>query len=766
MPIRITGLNSGLDTESIISALVSSYSYKTDKYKKAQTKLSWKQDAWKELNTKIYSLYKNVGNLRLESSYNLKSATVSDSTKVSVTAGANAVNGSYSVQVTQLAKSAYLTGAKVQHGTKATTKLSELGYTGKDTEITLSVGGKEQKIKVTKDTTIQEIVTMLRNGGNDKESNVLNASFDEGNGRFFVSAKKSGAAGDFELSANDSNGEKILTLLGLNTASSMDYEELAKYADLTTEQINTISTVKQQKENYQNAIDYIKAQAVVYDVESAYTGSDKDAKLARLKELMKKGDLGGKFVDADGKEISFPKNAKGMYEITDENGQTVEMTEEGVKAWMNEKKPEFRALSDEYESLLVDFKLAGVSSTGEIAINENAIEEYKKSSAIKEELVKNADSHLTALLTQADTAIADAGGNSTEVLKAIEKFTAEMEYEVKSAANTLAGFSKVDKVPAGMTAEEIAEFMEKADNAKDVVNGLATPVYQEGARKIQGTDAIIYVNGAQYTGDSNTFSVNGMTITATGVTGEYNPYSSDVVQVNVNTDTQGIYDKVKDFLSQYNSLINEMTALYNAASAKGYEPLTSEEKDSMSDSEVEKWEEKIKDSLLRRDNTLSGLINTMTSAMSRGAQVNGKTYYLSDFGIKTLGFLNAPKNEHNAYHIDGDEDDVNTSGATDKLMAAIAEDPDSVIGFMKELSSNLYKDIDAKMKSTSMSSSYTVYNDKEMASEYSDYTSLITKWQDRLAQQEEYYYNKFAQMESAMAKLNSQSSSLSGFFGM
>ena len=40
MPIRITGLASGLDTESIISALVSSYNYKTNKYKKAQTKLS------------------------------------------------------------------------------------------------------------------------------------------------------------------------------------------------------------------------------------------------------------------------------------------------------------------------------------------------------------------------------------------------------------------------------------------------------------------------------------------------------------------------------------------------------------------------------------------------------------------------------------------------------------------------------------------------------------------------------------------------------
>ena len=71
MPIRITGLNSGLDTEAIISALVSSYSYKTNKYKKAQTKLSWKQDAWKTLNTKVYSFYTSLDSLRFSKNYNL-----------------------------------------------------------------------------------------------------------------------------------------------------------------------------------------------------------------------------------------------------------------------------------------------------------------------------------------------------------------------------------------------------------------------------------------------------------------------------------------------------------------------------------------------------------------------------------------------------------------------------------------------------------------------------------------------------------------------
>ena len=209
-----------------------------------------------------------------------------------------------------------------------------------------------------------------------------------------------------------------------------------------------------------------------------------------------------------------------------------------------------------------------------------------------------------------------------------------------------------------------------------------------------------------------------------------------------------------------------MTKLYNADSAKGYEPLTDDEKDAMSDTEVEKWEEKIKASLLRRDDTLSGVLSAMTGAMSKSYEVNGKTYNLSSFGIQTLGFLNAPKNEHNAYHIDGDEDDANTSGKTDKLMAALNEDPDAVIGFMQQLASGLYSAVDTKMKSTTLSSVYTVYNDKEMASEYSDYTSLISKWEDRLEQQQEYYYDKFAQMETALSKLNSQTSSLSGLMGM
>lgn len=57
MAIRISGLTSGLDTDSIVQELVSAYSTKKENIEKKQTKLSWTQDAWKEMNTKIYGFY-------------------------------------------------------------------------------------------------------------------------------------------------------------------------------------------------------------------------------------------------------------------------------------------------------------------------------------------------------------------------------------------------------------------------------------------------------------------------------------------------------------------------------------------------------------------------------------------------------------------------------------------------------------------------------------------------------------------------------------
>ena len=283
-------------------------------------------------------------------------------------------------------------------------------------------------------------------------------------------------------------------------------------------------------------------------------------------------------------------------------------------------------------------------------------------------------------------------------------------------------------------------------------------LYNTEAVKIDGADAEIKLNGATFTSNSNNFSINGLTITAKEVT-------TSVVNLVTDTDVDAVYNNIKDFFKQYNEIINEMDSLYNADSAKGYEPLTDEEKEALSEKEVEKWEEKIKKSLLRRDTTLNSVASMLKSTMLSTYEINGKTMSLASLGIKTGNYFTMKDNEKNAFHIDGDPDDSTSANNDDKLKAAIAADPESVSEFFTNLANDLYSKLGERMKSTTLSSAFTVYNDKQMNTEMSQYDAQIKKWEKYVSDQEEFWYKKFTAMEKALAQLQSSTSALSGLFG-
>ena len=567
MAMRVSGLNSGLDTDAIVQELVSAYSKKTEKYEKEQTKLGWKQEIWKGLNTKVNSLYKSVGDMRFSSAYSTKKTTSSDATKATVSASGASVTGTQKLHIISTAQSGYLTGGvlnRVKPGkdkdgnddwkVRSDTKLSDLGYDGKETSFKITTWDESKQkevqkdIKVTSDSTVNDVLKQLQEAG-------LNASIDEDNGRIFLSSKTTGLHSNFLI------------------------------------------------------------------------------------------------------EAATAKSVPDM----DENGN-VKLGADG-----NPLMKDIDLSDDEKEASKILLNLLGLDSS------------------------------------------------------------------------------------------------ETATNR---------------ATKIEGSDARIVLNGVEFTNNSNNFTINGLSIAVSGVTDvasdvldaygriDFSKLKDDTaIALTTAVDSQGIYDKIKDFLTNYNNIINEITKLYNADSAKDYEPLTDDEKDQMSDTEIGKWETKIKDSLLRRDNSLGTLMNAMTSAMNRGITINGRDYALSSFGISTLGYLNSVKNEQNAYHIDGDEDDENTSGKEDKLMAAITSDPDTVVEYMKQLSTNLYKAIDKQMTATDLRSKYSIYNDKELDKQYTNYTKTIKEWEDKVSDKEEYYYKQFSAMETALSKLQSQTSSLSGLLG-
>ncbi|SDB68912.1 flagellar filament capping protein FliD [Butyrivibrio sp. INlla16] len=285
------------------------------------------------------------------------------------------------------------------------------------------------------------------------------------------------------------------------------------------------------------------------------------------------------------------------------------------------------------------------------------------------------------------------------------------------------------------------------------------PVYNEGA------DAQITLNGVEYKSNNNTFDINGLTITAKQVASDISLTTSD--------DTSGIYDMVKGFIKEYNDLIGEMYTLYNADSGKDYDILTKEQKDEMTDDEIEEWNKKIDESLLSKDPTIFRVMSEMKNIMMNTYNLGeideetGKEIKTSfwSFRISTLGYFESEEGDRAKWHIYGDEDDDKTSGKEDRLKKKIETDPELVRNFFKNLSKDLYTKLGDMMKSTEFSSAYTLYEDKQMKTQVDKYKTQLKDAQDKLGKMEDKYYDKFAQMEKAMTKLNEQTNSLAGMLG-
>jgi len=467
-------------------------------------------------------------------------------------------------------------------------------------------------------------------------------------------------------------------------------------------------------------------------------------------------------VNGEEKELTFNSDTK-MKDVVSS------LREAGLNANFDETNSRF-FVSSAKSGKDNDFELTGADTNSVLALsmlglNTQGLTQPNKANMEKEALDKYTNSYNDLVKKLADP---DLEHNDR----------VQLEFELSNVRRMVEvdGDGKVTGL-SQQAKDEVSEEYTRLDNLYNDLSG--SGITDNLATKTEGKDAVVWLNGVQFTFDSNTFEINGLTYTVNQVTDPIDPEkdlkdatfsTSNSVTITTETDTSGVYDMIKDFLKQYNDLIKEMDTLYNADSAKKYEPLTTEEKDALSDKEVEEWEKKIKDSLLRRDSTLGTVANAMKEIMLGGYSVtnkNGetKTMYLSNFGIETLSYFLSGDNEKGVFHIDGDEDDVHTKAEVDKLRTAIANDPDMVTDFFMKLGNTLYDKLTDLMGRTDYSSAYKVYNDKQMDIELKSYDTKIKEAQDKLNDYMDKWYSKFSKMEVAMSKLESKTNAITNMLG-
>ncbi|MCK7607477.1 flagellar hook-associated protein 2 [Geobacillus stearothermophilus] len=282
-----------------------------------------------------------------------------------------------------------------------------------------------------------------------------------------------------------------------------------------------------------------------------------------------------------------------------------------------------------------------------------------------------------------------------------------------------------------------------------------TAAGQELTGKTAGKDADITINGLRTTRSSNTFTINGVTYTVKG---------TGTATVSVATDVDAMFNAIKGFVDKYNEVIAKINAELKEERYRDYRPLTDEQKEEMTEKQIELWEEKARSGMLRGDSILSSALSQMRMNVYtkvEGANIPSGFSQLAQIGITT-----------SSNYLDGGKLIIDET----KLREKIKENPDAVYQLFnqdgatdaeKGIARRLRDTIKATIGKIEQKAGKTIWTNQQFAigRDLIEINDQIDRFEDRLKQIEDRYYRQFTAMEEAIQRANQQSMYLMNAFG-
>lgn len=306
----------------------------------------------------------------------------------------------------------------------------------------------------------------------------------------------------------------------------------------------------------------------------------------------------------------------------------------------------------------------------------------------------------------------------------------------------------------------------------DSTTGNTTAVNATDLRStnIKGKDAVMSLDGRNYTSDKNQITVAGITYTLKGVSPDdpAHPGTKTSTKLSVDTDVDALIDNVQKFLDSYNEILAKLNVLVSEEKFSGYDPLTEDERSELSDKEAEKWEKKAKSGLLRKDSILSNLVSNMRNAVASPiTSVSGKYTTLSSIGITVAAGAATAWQEAGTLHLD-----------KDKLKTALAEDPNIVYKLFNtsdDSGDSMAQGVAVRLNKLTMDSNREIEKYAGITASPDDQsvmgkqiTSMNDKLKAMLAQnqkREDAFYKKYSAMEAAIGKIQSGLGAIQGMLG-
>ncbi len=804
MVMRIGGLASGMDIDSLVEKLMKAEKSPLYKLQQKKTLYEWQRDSYRSVNAKLEKFSINTRDKYINTSLKSKVATVSNSTYASAVATPDASGTLKLDGVSQLATAAQGLG-DIQINATSKTKLSELGI--QDGVIKLSaikadgtMPTESSKITVDKSMTIEQFVDKI-----NKSDAGVNALFE--NGRLSITAKNTGdnktgaevkvteGADVFgklgfssligETSGDLASGGKnaIFQVNGIATERSTNTFNISGYMITLKETFNGSSTTNNLLDGAfyerKNALEDFKKKETAYDEANLKN----DAAVKAFNEAKEK------FLEG------LNSNQRGIYEklsnpsiLTElsydqiDKLKSIDFSDEAAAKEAIANLSEADGFTDELKAKLTKSisDLEGISQLSENDFNALSLvaQREKTYSSLNKTMLKGFDglgadiaNKLAGLdlsngnpFKDLDPATATElekklGALSTEALEVLQGLSAD---EINQFANTagteLAKNDASNQLKQADAAKAAAD--ERSKNAE--VN--FKQLYKE--KIYDGTEADFEAKYEEY--------IRNLNASSTPPKVPEDSTTTSPVTISSSTNVDDMMNKIVEFVASYNELINGLNEQTKEKKYRDFPPLTQEQRKDMKEDEIKLWEEKAKSGLLRSDSIIRSGLSDMRSFIyeTNPAVSNSKFNTLYNIGITTTKSYN-----------DGGQLTIDS----EKLRKAIEEDPDAVAklfsnptgkekdtvtmtdengtvvtktadtrGYLQKLQDSVGKfklGIEKKAgKATATEQSYTI--GKSMI----DLNSRIDRMQKRLITVEQRYWKQFSAMETAINKANQQSS--------
>ncbi len=737
----VGGLLSGLDTDELVEQMTATTRSKINRQYQAKQKLLYKQEAYREVSSKLlefsnkYFSYSTGSKTNILSSSFFESYTYkSSSDYVNVTGNTDNIKNFSINSITSVASAASLSSnKKVTSEIFSSSDIKDKVSTLAGETFTVNYEGKGYKVTIDKEfsgETLADVVNQLNvqlGELKDSEDNPLNISFGLNGDKFELS--------DGYISAGST---RFLETLNLGTG-----EENGK---ISSEAVLEADLVREKSEVLSDTSSYITFE---------YNGIAKTINLAEIVEV--------------------PKEGGGTEEITldNENALTRYLQNELDKAYGKDR------VSVELNGSALSFSAVGDTKDTDVFGIKSISKDLSRLTGL-ESGVGNRVNLYTTLEESGIEGLNTPAGEDGKYSITINGTTLEFEKTVAlndviktinnnsdmgvniTYSNTTDTFSVI--------ADETGSHM-GIDIQDDGEGSLAYALFGSDRNVTEGNDTKMSytLNGVdvEVTRSTANFTVDGINVElsnkAQGAATSEQPITFDVTN---NTDE--IIEKVKGFIDDYNEIIELIGTQTSEKPDSDYQPLTPEQQDEMSEDEINSWTEEAKKGILFGDSKMNSLLRNMREAMSGFTDVSSLS--MSSIGISaasmdTSGKLILDETKFKEQLFENPDEIVNlfTASASDT-------DSDAKSGIALQLQSILRSNVGVSgtkgilIDEAGMSGGYTA--DKNYISErIEDYEDKMAELKVDLENERERYWNKFSALEQALNNLNAQSSWLTDMMG-